>query len=242
VIARQEDWAQVDLEGDGRADGFVSFSFLRPASAAPPPSPPAPPSAEAGGAGIIGRVVPSMVQRMFPATGLRPITENLPFVLRGLKEHGLSDRDMVLMALSTIRAETEGFVPIDEGVSHFNTRSTPFDLYDAGTAKGAELGNTVPGDGPRFKGRGYVQLTGRDNYTRIGGQLREDLAGHPERANDQSLAGMILARFLLNKERAIRDALAAGNLRRARVLVNGGSHGFERFKDAFDRGRSVLPT
>jgi predicted chitinase len=38
----------------------------------------------------------------------------------------------------------------------------------------ADLGNTQPGDGPRFKGRGLIQLTGRNNYTRYA-----TAAGHP---------------------------------------------------------------
>jgi predicted chitinase len=38
----------------------------------------------------------------------------------------------------------------------------------------------------------------------------------------------------------IRDALAVGDLRSARKLVNGGLHGFDGFEDAFDRGLSAL--
>jgi predicted chitinase len=151
------------------------------------------------------------------------------------------DKPMVLMALSTIRAETEGFVPISEGKSRFNTLNSPFDRYDAGTSIGARLGNTVAGDGPKFKGRGFIQLTGRDNYTRVGGQIGQPLADQPELANDPAIAGIILARFLKNKDGAIRSALGSGDLRTARRLVNGGSHGLDRFEDAFRLGRSSIP-
>jgi hypothetical protein len=139
---------------------------------------------------------------------------------------------MALQASGTIRAETEGFVPISEGRSHFNTRNTPFDLYEGR----ADLGNNQPGDGPRFKGRGYVQLTGRSNYTRIGPQVGANLVGNPDLANDPTVAGLILAQFLKNKERQIRSALASRNLRLARKLMNGGSHGAVQFIDAFERG------
>jgi hypothetical protein len=177
---------------------------------------------------------------MFPVTNKANIVANLPFVLAGLRGCGLTDRSMVLMALATIRAETEGFLPISEGRSRFNTLVTPFDKYDTGTSIGRVLGNTQAGDGPRFKGRGYVQLTGRDNYTRIGAQIGVNLVDDPERANDPEVAGKILAQFLKNKESRIRNALANRDLHDARKAVNGGSHGFNRFKDAYDRGLIAL--
>lgn len=189
---------------------------------------------------ILAGVTADAVKKMFPHTPLSPIKANLPHVLNGLRHFGLTDKPMVLMALATIRAETEGFVPISEGKSQFNTAKTPFDKYDAGTSIGKTLGNTKPGDGPRFKGRGYVQLTGRDNYTRIGGQLGIDLAADPDKANDGATAGLILAKFIKNKETQVRAALAAGDLKQARKLVNGGSHGLDRFTDAFKRGQAAL--
>jgi predicted chitinase len=179
-----------------------------------------------------------LVATLFPATRKTNIAANLPFVLNGLRSRSLVDRAMVLMALGTIRAETEGFVPIDEGRSRFNTRVTPFDRYEGR----ADLGNNQPGDGPKFKGRGYVQLTGRHNYTTIGPQVGANLVANPELANDPTIAGLILAQFLKSKETAIRSALANRNLELARKLVNGGRHGLDRFVDAFKRGERALPS
>src|SRR4051812_26049971 len=45
-----------------------------------------------------------------------------------------------------------------------------------------DLGNTQSGDGKRFKGRGYPQLTGRFNYDKYGTILGIDLVKNPERA------------------------------------------------------------
>lgn len=43
-----------------------------------------------------------------------------------------------------------------------------------------DLGNTQPGDGRRYKGRGPIQLTGRTNYRRFGREIGIDLERHPE--------------------------------------------------------------
>jgi uncharacterized protein (TIGR02594 family) len=183
---------------------------------------------------VLDRCTPDVVAKLFPETPKANIIANLPFVVSGLRSRGLADGHMALMAFSTIRAETEGFVPISEFRSGLNTRNTPFDRYEGRQ----DLGNTQPGDGPRFKGRGYIQLTGRANYREVGAQVGSDLVANPELANDPTIAGLILAQFLKNKESKIRAALAAQDLRKARKLVNGGSHGLERFMDAFRRARN----
>ena len=196
------------------------------------PQPPAPPLAATSSA-----VTPAIVSKMFPGTKVDNITRNLPFVVDGLRGKALTDKQMVNMALSTIRAETAGFLPISEGQSAFNTRITPFDLYNGRE----DLGNTQPGDGPRFKGRGYVQLTGRSNYKQVGDQVGSDLIGNPELANDPTIAGKILAQFLKNHEARIRNALSANDLAAARKAVNGGSHGLEAFVECYQIGERVLP-
>ncbi|MFD1703294.1 M15 family metallopeptidase [Methylopila henanensis] len=243
VAGRQGDWAKIDLQGDGLVDGFAASGFLTPAASAPPAAQPllATPVVPSGAGDITGRITPDHVRKMFPPSVAGAIAANLGFVLSGLRARGVADRPMVLMALATIRAETEGFVPIPEGRSRFNTASVPFDKYDPGTGPGRRLGNTRAGDGARFKGRGYVQLTGRDNYGRIGEQLGVSLLSDPDRACEPELAGLILAQFLRNQQQAIRTALARNDLKLARKLVNGGSHGFERFKDAYVKGLAALP-
>jgi putative chitinase len=56
-------------------------------------------------------------------------------------------------------------------------------MYGKGTKAGTQLGNTQPGDGFLYRGRGFLQLTGRANYVRYG-----KLTGHPELIDDPDLA------------------------------------------------------
>jgi putative chitinase len=67
-----------------------------------------------------------------------------------------------------------------------------FDKYEPGTRLGHVLGNTVRGDGFAFRGRGYVQLTGRSNYERAGAKLGIDLVGKPDLALQPKHAARIL--------------------------------------------------
>ncbi len=97
----------------------------------------------------------------------------------------ITPRQQLAYCLATFNWETAHTMqPIDEygGDDYFNTR------YGPGTAPGKALGNTQPGDGARFHGRGYVQLTGRTNYRRAGDYLKVDLVTSPEHAKDPDLA------------------------------------------------------
>ena len=186
-------------------------------------------------------VTAAMVAKMFPVTPVRNIETNLPPVLDALVAFQLADKSMVLMALGTIRAETESFEPIAEGPSPFNTSpgGQPFDLYD----NRSDLGNLGSPDGANFRGRGFVQLTGRANYRQHGEAigLGDQLVSNPDLASDPQTAAKLLASFLKSREDRIRAALAQGDLVTARKLVNGGSNGLDRFSQAFQTGQGVIP-
>jgi len=183
---------------------------------------------------------PAQASRMFPGVPMTNIQTNLPFVLEALTAAALGDKNMILMALATIRAETGNFTPLSEFQSKFNTApgGAPFGLYDHRT----DLGNQGPPDGANFKGRGYIQLTGRSNYQIHGAAigLGNQLVTNPALANQPDIAAKLLASFLKSKEARIRAALAQNDLRTARKLVNGGSHGLDQFTQAFNIGKSVI--
>lgn len=91
-------------------------------------------------------------------------------------------------------------------------------VYGYKTAKGKELGNTEPGDGSKYRGRGFNQLTGRDNYAQIGNEIGKDLVNNPDLVNDISVASEVLFTFLKNE---------INNKR-----VKGGLNGFTNVDDA----------
>lgn len=89
----------------------------------------------------------------------------------------------------------------------------------------ADLGNTEPGDGKRYKGRGLIQLTGRANYRSLGEKLRRDLEDDPEQAEEPALSLVIACEYWTGRrinEHADRDDLIA-----VTWAVNGGLNGLE---------------
>jgi predicted chitinase len=224
-----------NLLDDGKAGPKTLAQLNKFGSGAPVNPPPA------TGKPAIEIITPNLVRQIFsPQTPLKNIKAHLPAVLQAMGEAEMTDKNMLLMALATIRVETEGFEPISEFRSKFNTSPTghPFDLYD----NRKDLGNQGPPDGERFKGRGFIQLTGRANYREHGAAigLGSRLLEHPELANDSIIAARLLASFLKAKERAIKEALLERNFKLARRLVNGGSHGLDKFKETFLKGERLI--
>ena len=90
----------------------------------------------------------------------------------------------------------------------------------------ADLGNTQPGDGPRFKGRGLIQLTGRANYARFGeaiGRKAEILADPALLATDADLAVEAAGWFW--EDRKLNALADRDDLRLITRRINGGLNG-----------------
>lgn len=89
----------------------------------------------------------------------------------------------------------------------------------------AEAGNTQPGDGWRYRGRGALQLTFRNNYRRFGQLTGLPLEEHPELAADPADSVLIALAFF--KEGKVNAAIDRGDFREARRITNGGDLGLQ---------------
>lgn len=130
-------------------------------------------------------------ERFGPLT--QDLVEGFEFLLGQIEEDkrfagSETDRRQLAYCLATFKWETAHTMkPIDErgGNNYFNKR------YGPQTSVGKMLGNTKAGDGALFHGRGYVQLTGRRNYTKAKDLTGVDLIADPDRAKDAELAYQI---------------------------------------------------
>lgn len=108
------------------------------------------------------------------------------------KDHAQKDDRWLAYALATAYHEVAFTMkPIHEkgGAKYF------FYMYDKDGSRprvAAPLGNTQKGDGVKFHGRGYVQLTGRSNYAKASKLVGAHLVDAPNRALELDIAGKIL--------------------------------------------------
>lgn len=87
----------------------------------------------------------------------------------------------------------------------------------------ADLGNTQAGDGFKFRGRGYTQLTGRANYAAAGKALGVDLEKNPDMATDPAVAARIATWYWKNR---VGSKGASGDVAAVTKRINGGMNGF----------------
>lgn len=93
---------------------------------------------------------------------------------------------------------------------------------------GGRMGNTRPNDGWRYRGRGWIQLTGRNNYRLFGASLDMDLDAYPELAATPAGAWKIAGAYLAIRARDGKTALEWADLddtRMVTLIVNGGLAG-----------------
>lgn len=97
-------------------------------------------------------------------------------------------------ALGTADRETGGTMqPIKEyGGAQYFTRN--YDVTGRDPVRARKMGNTTPGDGPRYCGRGYVQLTWKANYIKAGKALDLALELNPDMAMSPPIAAKIMVR------------------------------------------------
>ena len=105
--------------------------------------------------------------------------------------------------LAQLKHESWDFTKMDEkgGSNYYKQKYDP--QFAPKTAK--ILGNKHAGDGERYHGRGYIQLTGRDNYRMAGQALGLDLLNKPELAADPATAAQIAVWFWQNKTKNITN-------------------------------------
>jgi putative chitinase len=126
--------------------------------------------------------------------------------------------------LAQICHESDGFVTTEE--------------YASGIAYEGRLGNTTRGDGPKYKGRGLIQLTGKANYQTYGKIMGLDLVGDPELAAVPTTSLKIACQFW--KQHNLNALADADNIEAITRKINGGLNGVESRRHYLTRAKAAM--
>ena len=110
--------------------------------------------------------------------------------------------------------------------------------YEPSSDLAARLGNTQPGDGKRFKGRGPIQITGRFNYDKYGGLLSVDLASDPALAATPDVA--FATADLFWKSNGLNELADAEDFVAITRRINGGTNGLAQRQSYYEKAKAVL--
>lgn len=160
----------------------------------------------------------------------KDVAEALPHLLdRMAKYDSFKNKYVMAAALATVGVECH-FVSRNEfgGTEYFTKH------YE----NRKDLGNVLPGDGARFHGRGFIQLTGRANYKKYGDRINVDLLSAPDKANLVPNATAIFVEFF--RDHGCDVHAARKEWTTVRRIVNGGVNGLPDFLSAISNLLIVL--
>ena len=164
-------------------------------------------------------------------------TNNETMLESALVSYGISDPVEFAAIMAQCSHESGGFKYV---------RELGNDSYFTKYEGRVDLGNTQAGDGLKYKGRGFIQITGRDLYTKAGAYLGIDLVGKPELAEDSANAAKLVLYFFFEYKKNRVATLNWADCTAVTRLVNGGTNGLTDRQSRFDyykkKYASGLPT
>lgn len=175
--------------------------------------------------GLFGSDMPSPSEPARPSAEPSAVAEAKRFLIAAMNDAGITDPSLRAGIAALAQVESD-FQPRSEmGYGHTSVArirglfgGRVADLNDAALARLAsndeaffdkvyggafgrsQLGNTEPGDGFRFRGRGIFQITGRRNYDTFGTKLGIGLTTDPDLANDPQMAAKLAVAFMLDHD------------------------------------------
>lgn len=110
--------------------------------------------------------------------------------------------------------------------------------YEPPSDLAKDLGNTDPGDGFKYRGRGPIQITGRANYKKYGDLLGVDFVGNPDLAATPEFAFQIAGLFW--KTRRLNELADAQDFTTITKRINGGLTGLAEREKYYETAKKVF--
>ena len=148
-------------------------------------------------------------------------------LVKGMKKYGITKPLRMAHFVAQIGHETASFRYAEE-------------IADGSAYEGrTDLGNTQPGDGRRFKGRGLIQLTGRANYTRYSKHSGVDYVANPGKVASDPFVAVDVACWFWDDKKLNRFA-DRDDVKEVTRRINGGYNGLDDRIEYLVRAKAVL--
>jgi predicted chitinase len=177
------------------------------------------------------------LQAIMPQLPSAKRTTYFPFLTAAVTEFGIDQPARTAAFLAQLAHESAQFKYMEElwGPTAAQRRYEPPDKL------ASTLGNTEPGDGSRFKGRGPIQVTGRANYRRFGDLLGLDLVASPAQAASSEVAFRIAALFWSKKGlNELADRVSPEAFKEITRRINGGFNGLAERQRFYETAKAIL--
>ena len=174
------------------------------------------------------------------------------FLEKAAKAAGITGVELAQL-LAQCRTETIAFTKLIEQPNKWMKTYEPVFKKDPKTGKIVDvnphtrdtLGNTKKGDGQRFIGRGYIQITGRKNYTNFAADSKMDVVNHPELLEDPTNAAQAAIHYWTSRVRPrvsdFKDTAAVTRLVAGKAMKHLDIR-FANFKNYLKKLFSEMPT
>lgn len=158
--------------------------------------------------------------------------ENALVLAARRKWANVQDREVWIAALiAQCRVETANFTLSTEIWGPTSTQLT-YDIEGTNPGKARQLGNDQPGDGKKYRGRGWIQLTGKANYQAAAPAAGADIVNQPDLAATAEVANRTAIHYF---ETRVMNRTQANNIVQISRLVNGGNNGLAQRVAAFEQ-------
>lgn len=161
----------------------------------------------------------AQLQQIMPRLAAAKLQLYLPHLNQALQAYGVDTMQRTAAFIAQLAHESGEFRWMEE----IWGPTDPQRRYEPPGTLAARLGNTQPGDGKRFKGRGPIQITGRFNYAKYGALLGVDLVVQPELAATPEFA--FATAGLYWQSNGLNELADAGEFIKITRRINGGTNG-----------------
>lgn len=182
-----------------------------------------------------------------------------PHIDAAMKEFGITAINDQSMFIAQVGHESAGFTSLVESFNYsvnglkktFGKRLTTYQCEMLGRVDGKQvahqpqianlvygdrMGNNSPGDGWKYRGRGLLQITGRENYTKCGSALKLDVVSTPELLTQERHSARSAAWYF-----TLRGCLLhSGDVERVTQIINGGQNGIKDRRERYAKAKAAL--